>query len=865
IDYSNGLPAIRVSGMEIYYGVTRQESFLTISTDGRGFWRSALNDITIQAPTVGFSADKTDIFTEGQVQFTNETTGAGLGSFMWTFEGGIPETSIENNPKVTYTAEGSYSVTLTYITDSGTEIKSEVNYINVTQLPAPVADFTISSQTVFQGNSIMFTDASQNNPTSWNWTFEGGTPSISTEQNPMVVYNTLGTYKVSLEVTNSTGSHFKEVVNYIAVVENTGSGPLQGHYNFQGGINDDSSYKRNLAVVGFYTPVFVNDKDGNSRSAYQAPGANGQYLANSYKGIGTNGERTVTAWIKTTNVGTRKTVVSWGENTEGQMFNVMVDNGNIRVEGGSCSVQNDDSTVDRLDNNIWRHIAVTYNPTDGDKLKDVKMYIDGVYYANQPDTGDSYRSEVVQINTSNTVSSLQIGNADYNGDFYWMGELDDVRIYSKALTSQEVVSVMNEVLNMHPVANFTSDNTTVYVGEEVVFSDTSSGVPTTWLWTFEGGDPATSTEQNPTVIYDSPGTYEVALTVTNDLGTDTKTVTAYVTVVNPPAPTANFISDKTEVWEGEQVYFTDTSTDVPTSWEWMFSGGTPDMSSEQNLVVSYNTEGVYAVSLTVSNMQGSDTKEVTGYITVKKPVVPILSSDNYAVAIIDETCRDNNNGKIQIVPKADYPYTAVIMGNSINQTRQFSVGTPLNIEGLSAGNYTICLTIENAPYYEQCFSVVISEPDNLSVYSKVSNTKNAIDLSLSGATSYNISLNGKSFVTSKQQLTVNLVPNVVNKLIVSTDKACQGVYKETVILNQIDRFYPNPVHNEVTVLLGEMDRKSDVVNIAIYSSSGKQVYNNKHNGSKGKLTLEVGHLSKGLYVITVEDKGIITNHKMIKQ
>ncbi|WP_242202127.1 PKD domain-containing protein [Aestuariivivens insulae] len=865
IDYSNGLPAIRVSGMGIYYGATRADSFLTVSTDGRGFWRTALNDVTMPAPTVGFSSDKTDIFTEDKVQFTNETIGGDLGSFMWTFEGGTPSTSIDKDPLVTYNTPGTYAVTLTYITDSGTETKSVANYINVTALPAPVADFIASTQTVFQGNAVNFTDTSQNNPTSWNWTFEGGIPGTSTSQNPSVVYNTLGTYRVSLQVTNSTGSDTKEVIDYITVVENTGSGPLQGHYNFQGNLMDDSSYKRDLAVVGGYTPVYVNDKDGNTESAYQVPGTSGQYLTNTYKGIGGNGERTVTAWIKTTNVGTRKTIVSWGENTGGSMFNVMVANGNIRVEGGACNVQNDDATVERLDTDTWRHIAVTYNPADGDKMSDIKLYIDGVYYANQPDSGDSYNSEATVINTSNTVNNLQIGNSAYNSNYYWRGELDDVRIYSKALTAEEIVNVMNDTPEMAPVANFSSDQTNILVGGEITFSDMSSGAPKTWEWTFDGGTPNTSTEQNPTVTYDYPGTYAVSLAVTNDLGTDIKTIDAYVTVTMPPAPTANFTSDKTEVWEGEQVAFTDTSTDAPTLWDWTFDGGTPTTSTEQNPLVTYSTEGVYTVSLTASNLQGSNTKDVVGYITVKKPVIPNLTINNYSVAVVAETCRNSNNGKIQITPTADYPYTAVITGSAFSQTVNFGVSSTLNVTNLSAGAYIVCITIEGAPYYEQCFTVSVSEPENLSVYSKVDDSKTSVDLSLSGASSYNISINGKSFETTKQQVTVNLEPNTINLLEVSTNKTCQGVYKETIVLNQTDKFYPNPAHDIVTLLLRESTRNSKTVNVSIYSSLGKQVYQKTLDTYQSKVPLNITSFPKGLYIITVEAGGIITNHKMIKQ
>ena len=81
-----------------------------------------------------------------------------------------------------------------------------------------------------------------------------------------------------------------------------------------------------------------------------------------------------------------------------------------------------------------------------------------------------------------------------------------------------------------PVASFTANNTTVCAGQTVAFTSTSTGAPTSYSWTFTGGTPATSTAQNPTITYNTAGTYTVALTVTNANGNNTSTQTSYVTV-----------------------------------------------------------------------------------------------------------------------------------------------------------------------------------------------------------------------------------------------------------------------------------------------------------------------------------------------
>ncbi len=87
-----------------------------------------------------------------------------------------------------------------------------------------------------------------------------------------------------------------------------------------------------------------------------------------------------------------------------------------------------------------------------------------------------------------------------------------------------------------PIAQFTANNTSITAGQSVVFTDQSTNEPTSWSWSFAGGNPSTSTAQNPTVTYTTPGTYQVSLTAANTHGNDTNTKTSYITV-NPASCT----------------------------------------------------------------------------------------------------------------------------------------------------------------------------------------------------------------------------------------------------------------------------------------------------------------------------------------
>ena len=86
-----------------------------------------------------------------------------------------------------------------------------------------------------------------------------------------------------------------------------------------------------------------------------------------------------------------------------------------------------------------------------------------------------------------------------------------------------------------PIANFESDVTITCTGE-VQFTDLSGNAPSSWLWDF--GDGNTSTQENPVHIYANNGTYTVQLTVTNNYGSDSFTITSYIVVNKPTAPSA---------------------------------------------------------------------------------------------------------------------------------------------------------------------------------------------------------------------------------------------------------------------------------------------------------------------------------------
>ena len=154
-------------------------------------------------------------------------------------------------------------------------------------------------------------------------------------------------------------------------------------------------------------------------------------------------------------------------------------------------------------------------------------------------------------------------------------------------------------------------------GESVHFKDMSTGNVTTWNWTFEGGEPATSTEQNPVVTYNHAGSYAVTLTVGDGTETATKSRAAYV-IVHAEAPVAHvglpdgaYLSPWVMMFVPVDVplTFKDASTGNPISWLWTFDGTDIATSDQQNPTVTYLEEGTYGLKLEVANEVGSSVDE----------------------------------------------------------------------------------------------------------------------------------------------------------------------------------------------------------------------------------------------------------------
>ncbi|MBO4875574.1 MAG: PKD domain-containing protein, partial [Bacteroidales bacterium] len=201
VNFSEAIPG---SGT-LYVVVTRQQYqpyFGTVSV------------IAPNPPVADFTGTPTTILERESVTFTNNSQYAA--SYLWNFGDG--QTSTEMNPVHTYMTPGTYTVTLRVENTLGNDTKTRTDYIMVNaNTNPPVADFEASETEVSIGTTVNFTDLTENIPTSWEWTFEGGSPATSTDQNPSVLYSEPGTYTVTLVAHNAYGDDTKTKNGYITV------------------------------------------------------------------------------------------------------------------------------------------------------------------------------------------------------------------------------------------------------------------------------------------------------------------------------------------------------------------------------------------------------------------------------------------------------------------------------------------------------------------------------------------------------------------------------------------------------------------------------------------------------------------------
>lgn len=159
-----------------------------------------------------------------------------------------------------------------------------------------------------------------------------------------------------------------------------------------------------------------------------------------------------------------------------------------------------------------------------------------------------------------------------------------------------------------PTAIINASSLTVCAGQSIIFNDASTGSNiSSWIWSFGSGLPGTANTAGPhSIQFNTVGTFNVWLQVTDDNGTDDQTI--QITVTACSSPTASFSISDDVICPDDCITFGNTSTSTgPTTYVWTFPGGTPaTYTGATPGQVCYSTPGTYAVGLTATNSFGTN-------------------------------------------------------------------------------------------------------------------------------------------------------------------------------------------------------------------------------------------------------------------
>lgn len=423
--------------------------------------------------------------------------------------------------------------------------------------------------------------------------------------------NTANSQTVSTTVTGTAGSNYAEAVmdDGASLYWRLGGSAAQG--------GDDLVGNNDAVVRSGVTSNSTGALSSEPGPSYNFNGTTSGFL-NSTNNMKMGQQYSTELWFRTTTT-TGGKLIGFGNSSSGSSStydrHVYMRNDGRLVYGTYPGIVRTVTSANSYRDGNWHHVVASQG-WDG-----MKLFVDGQLVGSLPD-----------VVSQDFAGFWRVGGDNLNNwpnrptSNYFAGQIDEVAVYNRVLTSQEVSEhYLNGTGVAAPTAafTFTTDELDVSVN-----GSTSSAPPgrtiTSYSWNWGDGTAAGSgvTATHP---YANGGTYTVTLTVTDSLGL-TASTSKNVTVAPPHAnPTAAFV---TQV-DGLSVDFdgtTSTAADGATivSYAWDFGDGeTSTQPAPSNL---YDAAGTYDVTLTVVDSLGAS-DSVTQPVTVAEATV--LAADEF--------------------------------------------------------------------------------------------------------------------------------------------------------------------------------------------------------------------------------------------
>lgn len=685
------------------------------------------NAITIQKITAGFAATPTVVCLGQPVLFNNTSTPSAASS-NWNF--GDASSSTALNPSHTYTAAGTYTVTLIATDASGCK-DTTTSSVTVNQTPA--ASFTADTTNACSAPFTVNFNSTSTGGTSYTWNFGDGSPA-STLQNPTHTYTVAGTYSVSLIVTNPAGpcSDTAIINNFITITPplasfthspDSGCAPLLVNFNStstspldpiatyswsfgDGTFGTGSSTSHTYTATGIYSPTLsITTANGctdtvvcqNCIKVGTLPNANFGILQDTVcygiqMSFSDSSTGVVTGWYWSFGDGgsslQQNPNYTYGDTGTFQVYLVAYNNGcsdtsliqNVVIlppkalisyslsctnyysvqlisqSQGADSLFWDlgDGTKDSSNTDTLTHIYPSRGPITTtliayNYLTGCSNTITATYTIAEPIASFSVNPASGCYPFSATFTSTSQDASSYLWNFGDTNTIADTSVaanpnYTYPLPAANQVTliitdvngcrdtIVDTVKSLGPLPYFLADTLTGCTPFRVTFTDTSysDSLLTQWTWNFGDGSPVVTTNNDSVVhVYTQPGVYTVTMSVRDTNGC-LKTIVKS-NYIRPTYPFPSFSVD-TFACKGDVLTFDATATSVVGGvYMWNYGDGQQDTTLNPVITHSYAIDGLYIVTLTVSDTNGCDST-ITDTIRILQPTA------NFGNSILNTGC-----------------------------------------------------------------------------------------------------------------------------------------------------------------------------------------------------------------------------------
>jgi uncharacterized delta-60 repeat protein len=412
-------------------------------------------------------------------------------AYQWTTNGGAIPGATFASYSVTNAQTNDSSAYSVVITNLAGSVTSAVAVVNVGYAPVIVQQPVSITNAV--GNTNSFSCAVfGSTPLLYQWFKDGVAIPNATNVSlalPNLQSSQVGYYFVS--VTNIYGGTVSS--NAALVLSGVPFGVWQGlvaYYPFSGNANDATGNGNNGTNYG---AVLANDRFGNANSAYQFDGATAYIDFGSPSDLAFTGDFTLAAWCNFAGGTQNPRILSYGQPTGYEL-----------ITDGTGSTRSFDficngtplSTPVSFTQNVWYSVvAVVQNGT-------AYLYVNGVLSATNPVTKPAYAAD------------FEIGAKAQNSSDYWGGAIDEVRLYNRALSSNDVAALFNLEADVPVITQQPQSQTDIF-GSWATFTVAAAAQnPLTYQWQFNGANIAGATNTSlglANLQYTNAGNYGVTV------------------------------------------------------------------------------------------------------------------------------------------------------------------------------------------------------------------------------------------------------------------------------------------------------------------------------------------------------------------